>query len=56
MMFKNSPVKNLTSHRNQAMNLRCKSVYWFLPDMSLHRRGLLSGAKYKNKILYKTHR
>ena len=40
-MFKNSPMKNITSHRNQTMNLRYKSIDWFLPDLSLHQKGLL---------------
>ena len=56
MIFKNSPMKNLTSHRSQAINLQYKSIDWFLPFMSLHRKGLLNNPKYKNKILYKTHK
>ena len=54
-MFKNFPMKNFTPHRNQAINLQCKSIGVFLTDMSLHQKGLLNGPEYKNKILYKTH-
>ena len=53
-MFKNPPMKNLISHGNQAINQQGKSIDRFLPDMSLHRKGLLNGLKYKNKIVYKT--
>ena len=56
MMFRNSPMKNLTSHRNQGITLQCKSIDWFLPDMSLHRKGLLNGPEYKIKIIYKTNK
>ena len=52
-MFKNSPMKNLTSRRNQTINLQCKSIDWFLPDLSLHRKGLLNNPEHKNQILYK---
>ena len=52
-MLKNSPMKNLTSHRNQTTKLQCKSIDWFLPDLSLHQKGLLNNPEYKNQILYK---
>ena len=51
---KTPPIKSLISHRNQAINLRSKSIDRFLSDMSLHRKGLLNGPECKNKILYKT--
>ena len=56
MMFKNSVMKNLTAHRNQAINLECKSIDWFLLDMSLNQKEILNGPEYKNKILSKTHK
>ena len=52
-MFKNSTMKNLTLHRNQTLNLQCKSIDWFLTDVSLHWKGLLKNPEYKNQILYK---
>ena len=55
-MLKNSPMKNLPSHRDQAINLQHKSIDWFLPNMSFHRKGLLNSPGYKNRILCKTHK
>ena len=55
-MFKNFPAENLTSYRNQTINLQCKSTDWFLSDLSLHQKGLLDSPEYKHQILYKTHK
>ena len=53
-MLKISSIKSLTSRRNKRITFRHKSIYQFLHDMSLHRKGLLNSSEYKNEILYKT--
>ena len=50
----NPPMKSLTFNRKQAINLQRKSIDWFLPDISFHRKGLLNSPEHK-KIPYKKH-
>ena len=55
-MFQNSPTENLISHRNRTIILQCKSIYWFLHDLSLNWKELFNSSEYKNQILYNTHK
>ena len=48
-------MENLTRHRNQTINLQWTSIDRFLPDLSLHHKGLLNSLECKHQILYKTH-
>ena len=55
-MLKNSPMGNLTPHRNQTIDLQCTSIDWFRPNLSLHHKGLLNSPECKHQILYITHK
>ena len=46
-------MEDLTPHRNQTMNLQCRSIDWFLSDLSLHQKGLLNSPE-KNFSLENT--
>ena len=55
-MFKNYSMENLAAYRNQTINLQYPSIDWFLPDLSLHLKGLLNSPGCKHQIHYKTHK